>query len=71
VTEITKYAGFLPHTAARREEDSMTRRYFFRKPTVREQRSFQQVLLDQIQVQQWSVVLYVGLLDAEVLISLN
>ena len=71
MTEITRYAGFLLQTAAWREEDFMTRRYFFRKPTVHEQRSFQQVLLDQIQVQQWSIVLFVGLLDTEVLITLN
>lgn len=71
MTEITKYAGFLPHTAPWREEDFMTRRYFFRKPTVHEQWSFQQVLLDQIQVQQWSIFLFVSLLDTEVLITLN
>ena len=49
----------------------MTRRYFFRKPTVHEQWSIQQVLLDQIHVQQWSIFLFVSLLDTEVLITLN
>jgi hypothetical protein len=32
---------------------------------------FEQILLEQMQVQRWAVVLYVGALDSEVLVTLN
>ncbi|HEY6952378.1 MAG TPA: hypothetical protein VI758_08210 [Bacteroidota bacterium] len=49
----------------------MTRKHFFRKPTQREQLKFEQILLEQMQVQRWAVVLFVGALQSDVLVTLN
>ncbi len=49
----------------------MTRKHFFRKPSQREQNKFEQILLEQMQVQRWAVVLFVESLQSDVLITLN
>jgi hypothetical protein len=49
----------------------MTRKHFFRKPTQREKVKFEQILLEQMQVQRWAIVLFVDALQSDVLITLN
>jgi len=49
----------------------MTRKHYFRKLTQREQVKFEQILLEQMQVQRWAVVLFVDTLQADVIITLN
>ena len=49
----------------------MTRKHFFRKPTHREQLKFEQILLEQMQVQRWAVVVFIEALQTEVLLTTN
>ena len=49
----------------------MTRKHYFRKPTQREQLKFEQILLEQIQVQRWAVVIFLNALQSDVLVTLN
>ncbi|HET9132366.1 MAG TPA: hypothetical protein VFO86_15530 [Terriglobia bacterium] len=49
----------------------MTRRHYFRKPTQREQLKFEQILLEQLQIQRWAVVLFVEMMQSDVLVTLN
>lgn len=49
----------------------MTRKHFFRKPTQQEQLKFEQILLEQMQIQRWAVVLFVDSMQSDVLITLN
>lgn len=49
----------------------MTRKHYFRKPTHREQRKFEQILLEQMEVQRWAIVLFINALQSDVLITLN
>lgn len=49
----------------------MTRKHFFRKPTHREQLKFEQILLEQMQIQRWAVILFVEMLQSEVLVTMN
>ena len=49
----------------------MTRKNFFRKPTHREQLKFEQILLEQMQIQRWAVILFVEALQSEVLVTMN
>jgi hypothetical protein len=71
VTDRTFYADFHLHTLAAREEDAMTRKNFFRRPTHREQLKFEQILLEQMQVQHWAVVVFISALQSDVLLTLN
>jgi hypothetical protein len=71
VTESTERARFSLHTGTAREEATMTRKHYFRKPTHREQRKFEQILLEQMEVQRWAIVLFVNALQSDVLITLN
>lgn len=49
----------------------MTRKNFFRRPTHQEQLKFEQILLEQMQVQRWAVVIFVNALQSDVLVTLN
>lgn len=49
----------------------MTRKHYFRKPTQREQLKFEQILLEQMQVQRWAVVLFIDIFQSEILVTLN
>lgn len=71
MTESTISADFSAHTVASREKDAMTRKHYFRKPTQREQLKFEQILLEQMQVQRWAVVLFIEAMQSDVLITLN
>ncbi len=71
VTDRTICAVFRLHTVTAREEDAMTRKNSFRRPTHREQLRFEQILLEQMQVQRWAVVIFVNALQSDVLVTLN
>ncbi len=49
----------------------MTRRQYFRKLTRREQLKFEQILVEQMEVQRWVMVVFVEVLQSDVLITLN
>jgi len=49
----------------------MTRKHYFRKPTQRELLKFEQILLEQMQVQRWAVVIFVEAMQSDVLVTLN
>jgi len=71
VTYITGQAVIITQIGTTRENDKMTRKHYFRKPTQREQLKFEQILLEQMQIQRWAVVLFVDALQSDVLITLN
>ncbi len=49
----------------------MTRKNYYRKPTHREQLKFEQILLEQIQIQRWAVVIFISALQSDVLVTMN
>ncbi len=49
----------------------MTRKPYYRKLTHREQRKFEQILAEQMEVQRWALVVFLSALQSDVLITLN
>lgn len=62
---------FVLYVSTAREEDTMTRRQYFRKLTHREQVKFEQILAEQLEVQRWALVIFVNAMQSDVLITLN
>ncbi len=49
----------------------MTRRQYYRKLTLREQRKIEQILAEQMEIQRWALVIFLNALQSDVLITLN
>jgi hypothetical protein len=71
VTQRTKSTGFPSQTVSRPEKEAMHRKYFFKKPTQREQLHFQRLLIAEMERQRWAIILFLEILDEDVTITLN